>query len=169
MDEFPRYVLEYLIDNYCSEETFDEDLEQVMRRLRENLSTAPRPRRSAHYIRENRAAHHHRQPGSAPGGDRGQILGRISAINESFVNIPEALVRQYPMLLSGGMWGTIDLTYDETEVHNKKIRPFKVLGLHPVPDFDDRPATSSSRSGRSSRRRVAGHPDQLLWPRSRAG
>ncbi len=25
MDEFPRYVLEYLIDNYCSEETFDED------------------------------------------------------------------------------------------------------------------------------------------------
>jgi len=25
MDEFPRYVLEYLIDNYCSEETFDQD------------------------------------------------------------------------------------------------------------------------------------------------
>lgn len=29
------------------------------------------------------------------------------------------------MLLSGGMWGTIDLTYDETEVHNKKIRPYE--------------------------------------------
>ena len=24
VDEFPRYVLEYLIDNYCSEETFDQ-------------------------------------------------------------------------------------------------------------------------------------------------
>lgn len=34
MDEFPRYVLEYLIDNYCSEETFDEDFEHVKRRLR---------------------------------------------------------------------------------------------------------------------------------------
>jgi predicted ATP-dependent Lon-type protease len=41
------------------------------------------------------------------------------------VNIPENIVNQYPMLLAGGMWGTIDLTYDETEVHNKKIRPFK--------------------------------------------
>ena len=27
MDEFPRYVLEYLIDNYCDEETFEEDLD----------------------------------------------------------------------------------------------------------------------------------------------
>jgi predicted ATP-dependent Lon-type protease len=26
VDEFPRYVLEYLIDNYCSEETFDQDV-----------------------------------------------------------------------------------------------------------------------------------------------
>jgi ATP-dependent Lon protease len=55
----------------------------------------------------------------------------ITAINENFVNIPESIVRQYPMLLSGGMWGTIDLTYDETEVHNKKIRPFKVTAFTP--------------------------------------
>lgn len=48
-----------------------------------------------------------------------------SVLNENFVNIPESIVRQYPMLLSGGMWGTIDLTYDETEVYNKKIRHFK--------------------------------------------
>ena len=61
--------------------------------------------------------------------------GTICAINENFVNVPEALVKQYPMLLAGGMWGTIELTYDETEVHNKKIRPFKVVGLHPVPDL----------------------------------
>ena len=38
--------------------------------------------------------------------------GPISAINENFVNIPESIVRQYPMLLSGGMWGTIDLTWE---------------------------------------------------------
>ena len=25
VDEFPRYVLEYLIDNYCTEENFRED------------------------------------------------------------------------------------------------------------------------------------------------
>lgn len=45
--------------------------------------------------------------------------------------MPEPLVRQYPMLLAGGMWGTIQLTYDETEVHNKKIRPFVVTDFTP--------------------------------------
>jgi ATP-dependent Lon protease len=35
------------------------------------------------------------------------------------------------MLLSGGMWGTIELTYDENEIHNKKIRPFKITGFTP--------------------------------------
>jgi len=57
------------------------------------------------------------------------------------VNVTESLVRQYPMLLSGGMWGTITLTYDETEVHNKKIRPFKVAEFTPfqisVIDLDE--------------------------------
>jgi ATP-dependent Lon protease len=57
--------------------------------------------------------------------------GAIGAINENFVNVPEGLVKQYPMLLAGGMWGTIQLTYDETEVHNKKIRPFKVMEFTP--------------------------------------
>jgi ATP-dependent Lon protease len=37
MDEFPRYVLEYLIDNYFTEATFDADFAQVKRRLRGNF------------------------------------------------------------------------------------------------------------------------------------
>jgi ATP-dependent Lon protease len=55
----------------------------------------------------------------------------INAINENFVNISDQIVKQYPMLLAGGMWGTITLVYDETEVHNKKIRPFKVEEFTP--------------------------------------
>lgn len=35
------------------------------------------------------------------------------------------------MILSGGMWGTIDLTYDENEIYGKKIRPFKIEGFTP--------------------------------------
>ena len=37
MDEFPRHVLEYLIDNYCDEQTFEEDFERVKRRLCDNF------------------------------------------------------------------------------------------------------------------------------------
>lgn len=131
MDEFPRYVLEYLIDNYCSEETFNEDFERVKRRLRENFVHGAEAERIRAYIRENRQHTIIANLEVRLVETEDKYWGTISAINENFVNIEEALVRQYPMLLAGGMWGTISLTYDETEVHNKKIRPFKVIDFTP--------------------------------------
>ena len=131
MDEFPRYVLEYLIDNYCAEETFEEDFAQVKRRLRENFVHGAESERIRHYIRENRDHTIIASLDVRLVETEDKYWGAIDAINERFVNIPENLVRQYPMLLAGGMWGTIQLTYDETEVHNKKIRPFKVLDFTP--------------------------------------
>jgi len=131
VDEFPRYVLEYLIDNYCEEETFEEDMEKVVRRLKETFVYGAEAEKIRHYIRENR---HHSVIANLEVRlveTEDKYWATISAINENFVNIPESIVRQYPMLLSGGMWGTIDLTYDETEIHNKKIRPFKVTGFTP--------------------------------------
>ncbi|MDG6027359.1 MAG: BREX system Lon protease-like protein BrxL [Candidatus Brocadia sp.] len=131
VDEFPRYVLEYLIDNYCSEETFHEDMEKVVRRLRETFVYGAEAEKIRHYIRENRSHSVIANLEARLVETEDKYWSTISAINENFVNIPENIIRQYPMLLSGGMWGTIDLTYDETEVHNKKIRPFKVTAFTP--------------------------------------
>jgi ATP-dependent Lon protease len=131
VDEFPRYVLEYLIDNYCSEETFHEDMEKVVRRLKETFVYGAEAEKIRHYIRENRRHSVIASLEARLVETEDKYWGTISAINESFVNIPESIVRQYPMLLSGGMWGTIDLTYDETEIHNKKIRPFKITAFTP--------------------------------------
>lgn len=131
VDEFPRYVLEYLIDNYCEEDTFNEDMEKVVRRLKETFVYGAEAEKIRHYIKQNR---HHSLIANLEARlveTEDKYWASISAINENFVNIPESTVSQYPMLLSGGMWGTIDLTYDETEVHNKKIRPFKVIGFTP--------------------------------------
>jgi len=131
VDEFPRYVLEYLIDNYCREETFHEDMEKVVRRLKETFVHGAEAEKIRHYIRENRrhSVIANLEVRLVETEDR--YWGAIGALNENFVNVPESIVKQYPMLLSGGMWGTIDLTYDETEVHNKKIRPFKITGFTP--------------------------------------
>mgnify|MGYP000892247545 CR=1 FL=1 len=131
MDEFPRYVLEYLIDNYCAEETFDDDFARVRKTLRENFVHGAEAERIRHYIRENRDHTVIANLEARLVETEDKYWGTIGAINESFVNIPEALVRQYPMLLAGGMWGTIRLTYDETEVHGGKIRPFKVVEFTP--------------------------------------
>jgi ATP-dependent Lon protease len=131
VDEFPRYVLEYLIDNYCSEETFHEDMEKVVRRLKESFVYGAESEKIRHYIRENRRHSVIASMEARLVETEDKYWGTISAINENFVNIPESIVSQYPMLLSGGMWGTIELTYDESEVHNKKIRPFKITGFTP--------------------------------------
>ena len=131
VDEFPRYVLEYLIDNYCSEETFHEDMKKVVRRLKETFVYGAEAEKIRHYIRENRSHSVIASLEARLVETEDKYWGAISAINENFVNIPENIVRQYPMLLSGGMWGTIDLTYDETEIHNKKIRPFKITEFTP--------------------------------------
>jgi ATP-dependent Lon protease len=124
-------VLEYLIDNYCREETFDEDFAQVKRRLRDNFVHGAEAERIRSLIRENRQHLIIANLEVRLVETEDKYWGTISAINESFVNLPEELVRQYPMLLAGGMWGTIELTYDESEIHNKKIRPFKVTDFTP--------------------------------------
>ncbi len=131
VDEFPRYVLEYLIDNYCDEETFYQDMEKVVRRLKETFVHGAEAEKIRHYIRENRQHTIIANLEARLVETEDKYWASVSAINENFVNIPERVVSQYPMLLSGGMWGTIDLTYDETEVHNKKIRPFKVVAFTP--------------------------------------
>lgn len=131
VDEFPRYVLEYLIDNYCEEETFNEDMDKVVRRLKETFVYGAEAEKIRHYVRENRQHSLIANLEVRLVETEDKYWASISAINESFLNIPEGIVRQYPMLLSGGMWGTIDLTYDETEIHNKKIRPFKITAFTP--------------------------------------
>lgn len=131
VDEFPRYVLEYLIDNYCSEETFHQDMEKVVRRLKETFVYGAEAEKIRHFIRENRRHTLIANLEVRLVETEDKYWGAISAINENFVNIPQQIVSQYTMLLAGGMWGTIELTYDETEVHNKKIRPFKVVSFTP--------------------------------------
>jgi len=104
VDEFPRYVLEYLIDNYCEEDTFQEDMERVVRRLKETFVHGAEAEKIRHYIRENRNHSIIANLESRLVETEDRYWASISAINENFVNIPEPVVRQYPMLLSGGMW-----------------------------------------------------------------
>lgn len=131
VDEFPRYVLEYLIDNFCEEETFHEDMGKVIRSLKESFVHGAEAEKIRHFIRENRRHQLIANMEVRLVETEDKYWATISSINESFVNIPEGIVSQYPMLLSGGMWGTIDLTYDESEIYSKKIRPFKVVEFTP--------------------------------------
>ena len=89
VDEFPRYVLEYLIDNYCSEETFHEDMEKVVRRLKENFVHGAKSDKIRHYIRENRQHSVIANLEARLVETEDRYWASISAINENFANIPE--------------------------------------------------------------------------------
>jgi ATP-dependent Lon protease len=103
MDEFPRYVLEYLIDNYCEEETFEEDFALVKKRLRDNFVHGAEAERIRHYVRENRQHTLIANLEIRLVETEDKYWGTIGAINENFVNVPEEMVKRYPMLLAGGM------------------------------------------------------------------
>jgi hypothetical protein len=55
VDEIPRFVVGYLIDNYCTEDNFQEDLRQVVKRLRENFVHGAEAEKIRHQIRETRS------------------------------------------------------------------------------------------------------------------
>jgi ATP-dependent Lon protease len=94
----------------------------VKRRLRGNFVHGAEAERIRSYIRENRDHTIIANLEVRLVETEDKYWGTIGAINERFVNVPEGLVKQYPMLLAGGMWGTIQLTYGENEVHGKRIR-----------------------------------------------
>ena len=149
VDEFPRFVVEYLIDNYCTEETFQQ---------------RPSTRSSNSCGGEFRSRSRGREDSSSDSGDsqtwrtssptskrlketEDKYWGTIGAINESFVNVTESLVRQCPMLLSGGMWGTITLDLRRNRGPQQEDSPLQGHGVHPVPDFDHRPQRVHRGSG----------------------
>ena len=102
VDEFPRYVLEYLIDNYCAEETFEQDMEKVVRRLKENFVFGAEAEKIRHYIRENRRHSVIASLEARLVETEDKYWATLSAINENFVNIPEEIVRQYPSCSPAG-------------------------------------------------------------------
>src|SRR5258705_241187 len=95
VDEIPRFVVEYLIDNYCKEENIQEDLHQVIKRLRDNFVHGAEAEKVRHQIRESRNHSIIANLEIRLQETEDKYWGTISAINESFVNVSESLVRQY--------------------------------------------------------------------------
>jgi ATP-dependent Lon protease len=89
VDEFPRYVLEYLIDNYCAEETFHEDMEKVVRRLKETFVYRAEAEKIRHYIRENRRHSVIANLEARLVETEDKYWATISAINENFLIISD--------------------------------------------------------------------------------
>lgn len=113
-------------------------MEKVVRRLKEIFVYGAEAEKIRHYIRENRRHSVIANLEARLVETEDKYWATISAINENFVNIPESIVRQYPMLLSGGMWGTIDLTYETDDGIQPKEIPgneLKNVDMRSIKDY----------------------------------
>lgn len=130
LKEFPRYVVEYLINQFCPGQDFEAELARVRRKLAENYASPADAPRLLHELKQKR---------------RMELIGRVEvrlelkedkywaslgALNERNIHVDENLVNKYPRLM-GGMWGIAELTYDEAQVWNNKITPLLLTDFTP--------------------------------------
>lgn len=130
LKEFPHYVIEYLINQFCPGNDFDAEIGWVRRKLAENYASPADAPRILHQLKQRR---------------RLDLIGRVevrlevtedkywaslAALNERHIHIDENLVNKYPRLM-GGMWGIAQLAYDEAQVWKKKITPLTLADFTP--------------------------------------
>jgi ATP-dependent Lon protease len=130
LKEFPRYVIEYLINQFCPGIDFDAELARVRRKLAENYASPADAQRLLHQLKQKRhlelIAHVEVRLETA----EDKYWAAVAALNERHIHISENLVNKYPRLM-GGMWGIAELAYDEAQVWKTRITPLTLSDFTP--------------------------------------
>lgn len=131
LQEFPRYVVEYLVDNYCKEETFDDDIKRVFQAVRKQFVQPAEAETIKHNVKQRGSFQVIANVEVRLQETEDKYWASIGALKERHIHVPDQIVKAYPMLLHGGMWGMAELGYDASEIHGGKIRPFKIATFTP--------------------------------------
>lgn len=130
LKEFPRYVLEYLINQFCPGEDFDAEIGRVRRKLAENYASPADAPRILHELKQKRRLDLIARVEVRLETSEDKYWAQIAALNERHVHIDENLINKYPRLM-GGMWGIAELSYDEAQVWKGKVTPLLLTDFTP--------------------------------------
>ncbi|MEW6296506.1 MAG: anti-phage BREX system Lon protease BrxL, partial [Thermodesulfobacteriota bacterium] len=130
LKEFPRYVLEYLINQFCPGEDFDAEITRVRRKLAENYASPADAPRLLHQLKQRRRLDLIARVEVRLETREDKYWASLAALNERYIHVDENLINKYPRLM-GGMWGIAELSYDETQVWNKKVTPLLLTDFTP--------------------------------------
>lgn len=129
----PVYVLEYLLGKYCA--TDDPAAVEAGLRL-VNFTVAE------NFIRPdeaNKAQFTLKDRGQATFIDKIRVRAlenkdwaELANLGNRYLHVPDHLIRQYPRLLEGGIWGQVDLEYRPDDEDEGKGRPFYVTDIRPI-------------------------------------
>lgn len=130
LKEFPRYVIEYLINQFCPGEDFDAELARVRSKLAKNYASPADAPRILHELKQKHQLDLIARVEVRLETSEDKYWAGIVSINERQIHIDENLVNKYPRLM-GGLWGIAELTYDEAQVWKGKITPLLLSDFTP--------------------------------------
>jgi len=130
LKEFPRYVIEYLIGQFCPGEDWDAEIGRVRKKLAQNYASPADAPRILHELKQRRRLDLIARVEVRLETKEDKYWASIAALNERTIHISEDLINRYPRLM-GGMWGIAELEYDERQVWNKKIAPLILADFTP--------------------------------------
>jgi ATP-dependent Lon protease len=129
----PVYVLEYLLGKYCATDdpaAIQAGLRLVNFQLAENFIRPDEANKALFAVKDR---------GQGVYIDKIRVRaterddwGEMANFGNRYLHVPEALVRQYPRLLEGGIWAQVSLDYRGDDEDDPKSHPFYVTDLKPI-------------------------------------
>ncbi|MDD2709251.1 MAG: BREX system Lon protease-like protein BrxL [Verrucomicrobiae bacterium] len=117
LKEFPRYVVECLINRFCPGENFDEELGQVRKKLAQNYAAPADKDRILYEARERGKYDLIARVEVTLDLKTDTYVGAIPSLNLRGLFVPETLLNRYPRLI-GGLWGIGTLQYQRPNPDN---------------------------------------------------
>jgi ATP-dependent Lon protease len=130
LKEFPRYVIEYLINQFCPGVDFDAEIADVRRKLSRSYASPADAPRLLHQLKQKRKLDLIARVEVRLETSEDKYWASLAALNERYIHVSEALINKYPRLM-GGMWGIAELAYDEQQVWKSKVTPLVLTDFTP--------------------------------------
>jgi len=130
LKEFPRYVIEYLINQFCPGNDFDAEIADVRRKLARNYASPADAPRILHELKQRRRLELIARVEVRLETSEDKYWASVAALNERYIHISEDLINKYPRLM-GGMWGIAELSYDEAQVWKSRVTPLLLTDFTP--------------------------------------
>lgn len=130
LKEFPRYVIEYLINQFCPGVNFEAEIADVRRKLAKNYASPADAPRILHELKQKRTMDLIGRVEVRLETSEDKYWASLAALNERNIHVDEKLINRYPRLM-GGMWGIAELSYDEAQVWKGRVTPLVLTDFTP--------------------------------------
>jgi ATP-dependent Lon protease len=140
----PVYVLEYLLGKYCATDdphAIDAGLRLVNTTLANNFVRPDEANKAQSYVKEKGHYTLIDKVKVRYLSDDDKYWAEIVNFGHRYVHVPDHYVRQYDLLLMGGIWAQIHIRHEYDDEARGKRSPFWIDDIKPIQlgsfDFDD--------------------------------